>query len=129
MSVKRAKIGNRNLLRKTKIRTKYSSSAIRKGRVDYRKTKDALEGEPLQDMIAASRIVAAQRDGIAFDVEFVSENARKIATRIIAPKRTGVDTREMSSQQLNRAIVNRNRIENKPTDKTKVIYKQLMSEE
>lgn len=129
MSVKRAKIGNRNLLRKTKIRTKYSSSAIRKGRVDYRKTKDALEGEPLQDMIAASRIVAAQRDGIAFDVEFVSENARKIATRIIAPKRTGVDTREMSSQQLNRAIVNRNRIENKPTDKTKVIYKQLMSGE
>lgn len=129
MSVKRAKIGNRNLLRKTKIRKKYSSSAIRKGRVDYRKTKDALEGEPLQDMIAASRIVAAQRDGIAFDVEFVSENARKIATRIIAPKRTGVDTREMSSQQLNRAIVNRNRIENKPTDKTKVIYKQLMSGE
>lgn len=129
MSVKRVKKRNRNLLGKTKIRTKWRSSAIRKRRENYKKTKDSLEGEPLQDMIAASRIVAAQRDGISFDVEFVSENAQKIAARIIVPKRTGVGTRGISSQQLNRAIVNRNRIENKPTDKTKVIYKQLMSEE
>lgn len=107
-----------------------------------RKNPLELENVSLQDMIAASRIVSAREEGLTFNPDaFVSAEALKLANRIDLehPQLQNATVRikripscrqpGISYQELNHAIVKRNRKENKPTERTKELYKQLISED
>lgn len=122
--------------KKTAKRMHRSTSRMRAlKRVRDRRTIDrsiistSLAAISLQDMITASRIVAAHEDGITADIKLCSDKAQRIAEHVIANKPTRAHIRGISNHQLNKAIIERNKIENKPTKETIAIYKEMMSEE
>lgn len=93
------------------------------------KAKRTFANASLDDMIAASRIVAAHQDGIVMEVKLGTNKAKSIAAHIIASEPTKGAVRVISPHQLNRAIIQRNKMENKPTKKTIEIYKKMVVEE
>lgn len=105
--------------------------------------KKTLEFEniSLQEMIVASEIVNAREKGLSFDTNNpFFEKTSKLADCVVIEhdefknSSRGIKSAHghhsgISSQQLNQAIVKRNRKENRPTAKTKELYKQLISED
>lgn len=111
----------------SKLNTRWTNNA--RGASSLRGSRSALAEVSLQDMIAASRIVAAREDGFAAEVKLGTDKAKSIAARVIVQKPAGRAVRGISTHQLNRAIIQRNERENKPTQKAIDIYKKMMSEE
>ncbi len=126
---------NRNLKRKNRLsvtnirnisrKTGYGRLSLRSGR----RSKGIFADASLDDMIAASRIVTAHQDGIAMEIKLSTDKAKSIATHIIAQKPKEGTVKIVSPHQLNKAILQRNKKENKPTEKTIEIYKKMVAEE
>ena len=110
-------MANRNTKRKSRAfaaKMKYAGAKVSDGRCRLRRGRGGVktfDNVSLDDMIAASRIVSAYQDGISMEVKFGTDQAKRLAAHIIAqePKKDTV------SHQLNKAIIQRNLKENKPT--------------
>ena len=130
MIEKRTKKKMRGRATRMKIASKPSTHWINvRGASGLRSSRPDFAEVSLQDMIAASRIVAAHEDGFATEVKLGTDKAKSIAARVIVQKPAGRAVRGISAHQLNRAIIQRNDRENKPTQKAIAIYKKMMSEE
>ncbi len=130
MVEKRAKRKTGSRVARMKMSSKPNAhcSTVR-ARTSLRSSRAAFAEVSLQDMIAASRIIAAHEDGFVAEVKSGSDKAESIAARVIIQKPTGRTVMGISNHQLNRAIIQRNEKENKPTQKAVSIYKKMMSEE
>ena len=108
------------------VKRRAQYNALRKsiGRVQY--VPNALISASLDDMIAASRIVIARTEGQTSAVEIGTVHAQEIASRVgktISKKQNFV-----TFDQLNKAIVEKNKREHAPTEETKILYKKLVSQ-
>ena len=93
---------------------------------DYMKK---LSEATLEEMIAAARIVVAKEVGIDANVKKASRVSNNIAKHVIEGKTRRGKINGISMEQLNAAIVKKNEIENKPSEKVQAIYKKMMDGE
>lgn len=92
-------------------------------------SKYVFGNDSLEDMITASRIVAARKDGISIKLERETTKAKTIADRVGFERGRHGSYRDISSHELNRAILQKNKTVNKPTAHTLDIYKQFKRDE
>ena len=90
---------------------------------------EKLSGATLEEMIAASRIVVAKETGIDANVKNASRVSNNIASHVIGREKKHWEINKIYMKQLNEAIVKRNEIENKPSEKVQAIYKKMMDGE
>lgn len=94
-----------------------------------KRPEKTFDNASLDDMIAASRIVYAYKDGSVMEEKLGTDKAKSIAAHIIAPEPKEDTVKAISPHQLNEAIIQRNKRENKPTEKVIEIYKNMVAEE
>lgn len=112
--------------RNTKLVKKKRSGFRYRNRLACKKMRhnssSIIPGVTLDDMIETAIVLDSQKSGIPYDVEIDPEKVNMIISTLKSRDKSGTKTTE---ELLSRAIVRQNKIENKPTQETRELYKKV----